>query len=73
MIAARIAETLRAEPGRRKSVRSARTDAINEAKNLLMRRFSIDVAQAFALLVKLAKQQNDSIEAVARELVSGGN
>ena len=38
-----------------------------------MSRFSIDVAQAFALLVKLAKQQNDSIEAVARELVSGGN
>ena len=28
---------------------------------------SIDVAEAFALLVKLAKQQNDSIETVARE------
>lgn len=73
MIAARIAETLTAGQGRGKSVRAARTDAINEAKNLLMSRFSIDVAQAFALLVKLAKQQNDSIEAVARELVSGGN
>lgn len=65
--------TLTAGQGRGKSVRSARTDAINEAKNLLMRRFSIGVAQAFALLVKLAKQQNDSFEAVAREPVSGGN
>lgn len=70
MIAARVAETLTAGRGRRRSARSARTDAINEAKNLLMRRFGIDVAQAFALLVKLAKQQGDSIETVARELVS---
>jgi putative methionine-R-sulfoxide reductase with GAF domain len=50
--------------------RSTHTDTIDQAKTLLMRRFSIDVAQAFALMVKLAKQRNESIEAVARELVS---
>ncbi len=35
-----------------------------------MRDFDVDGAQAYALLVKLAKQQNDSIEAVARQVVA---
>ncbi|MGE2713007.1 GAF and ANTAR domain-containing protein [Mycolicibacterium litorale] len=70
MIAARIAEALTMQERQTLRVPSPRTDVITEAKTLLMRRFSLDVAQAFALLVKLAKQENASIEAVARALVS---
>lgn len=70
-VALRIAEVLRADRSGGKRPTSPRTDVIDQAKDLLMRRFSIDVAQAFAVLVKLAKQQNDSVEAVAREVVNG--
>lgn len=50
--------------------RSPRSTVINQAETLLMRDFDMDGAQAYALLVKLAKQQNDSIEAVARQVVA---
>ncbi|BCI51014.1 transcriptional regulator [Mycolicibacterium litorale] len=73
LIASRISSFLKADRVRTRPVRSSRSDVIAAAKTLLMRRFSIDVAQAFALLVKLAKQENDSIEAVARTLVSGNS
>lgn len=72
-VASQISEALSADRIRSKPARSTRADAIKEAKAMLMRRFSIDVAQAFALLVKLAKQGDKSIEAVARELISGEN
>lgn len=51
---------------------SARRDVINQAKLLLMERFGADVAQAYSLLVAMAKEQHDSIESVARLLVAGG-
>lgn len=70
LIGAHIAERLTAGRGVR-PVASPRTDAINQAKTLLMHRFGIDVAQSYAVLVKLAKQQSESIEAVARQLVAG--
>ncbi|KUI24972.1 response regulator receiver protein [Mycobacterium sp. IS-1742] len=70
-VAARIAEVLTSERSRGLWVSSLHPDVIAEAKALLMRRFSIDVAQSFAMLVKLAKHQHVSIERVARALVSG--
>jgi hypothetical protein len=72
LTADRVAEALTVGRGQPAQASSPAAIAIDEATNLLMRRFGIDVAQAFALLVKLAKQQGDSIETVARELVSGG-
>lgn len=69
LIAAHITETLTAGRGPR-TVTSPRTDAINQAKTMLMERFGIDVAQAYAVLVKLAKQHHESIEATARHLVA---
>ena len=36
----------------------------------LMARHHVDVAQAFSMLVAMAKEQHESIEAVARELVA---
>ncbi|MEV3903459.1 ANTAR domain-containing protein [Mycobacterium sp. NPDC050551] len=51
---------------------SARRDVINQAKLLLMEKFGADVAQAYSLLVAMAKEQHDSIESVARLLVAGG-
>ena len=51
---------------RRPLGRHGRTDVICEAASLLMEQFDLDVAQAVAQLVKVSKQQNDSIEAAAR-------
>ncbi|KUI38120.1 GAF and ANTAR domain-containing protein [Mycobacterium sp. GA-2829] len=70
LIADRIAATLTTRAGDVPR-HPSRHDVIEEAKDLLIRRFSIDVAEAFALLLKLARQQNQSIETVALEVVRG--
>ncbi|MDY6871776.1 MAG: GAF and ANTAR domain-containing protein [Actinomycetota bacterium] len=70
IVAAHVAEAMTAVHRTRSHGRSPRSTVINQAKTLLMRDFDVDVAQAYALLVKLAKQQNDSIEAVARQVVA---
>lgn len=72
LIADRIAEVLttKSDEGPR---HPSRHDVIEEASTLLVRRFSIDVAEAFALLLKLARQQNLSIDEVALEVVRAGS
>uniref|UniRef100_A0A5Q5CAA5 Response regulator receiver and ANTAR domain protein n=1 Tax=Mycobacterium sp. (strain JLS) TaxID=164757 RepID=A0A5Q5CAA5_MYCSJ len=70
IVASHVAEAMTAAYRTRSHGRSPRSTVINQAKTLLMRDFDVDVAQAYALLVKLAKQQNDSIEAVARQVVA---
>ncbi|KUI37394.1 response regulator receiver protein [Mycobacterium sp. IS-1496] len=71
IVASHVAEAMTAAHRPRAHGRSPRSTVINQAKTLLMRDFEVDVAQSFALMVKLAKQQHVSIEAVARALVSG--
>jgi AmiR/NasT family two-component response regulator len=44
-------------------------DVIGQAEAVIRRRFGIDSAAAYALLVKLSWQQERPIEAIARELV----
>ena len=55
---------------RRPFRRYGRADAIHDATSLLMERFNLDGAQAVAQLVKVSKQQNDSIEAAAHLCVA---
>jgi hypothetical protein len=54
--------------------RYGRSEVIHDAATLLMKQFDLDAAQAVAVLVKVSKQQNDSIEAAARLCIgdSGG-
>ena len=61
-----------AGPSRRTLRRYGRADAIHDATSLLMEQFDLDAGQAIARLVRVAKQQNDSIEAVARTCVAAG-
>lgn len=70
LVAAHVAEAMSAAHGRRHPVRSARSRVITEAKAMIMGQSGVDVAQAFAILVKIAKQQNESIESVARQVVA---
>lgn len=70
IVASHVAEAMTAAHRTRSHGRSPRSTVINQAKTLLIRDFDVDVAQAYALLVKLAKQRNDSIEAVARQVVA---
>jgi GAF domain/ANTAR domain len=55
--------------GRPRSLRRCRSDVISSAISLLMTRLNIDGAQAFALLVHISKNEHESIEAVAQQLV----
>jgi ANTAR domain len=55
-----------AGPYRRTLRRYGRADAIYDATSLLMEQFGLDAGQAVARLVRVSKQQNDSIEAAAR-------
>ncbi len=50
--------------------RYGRTEAICEATSLLMEEYHLDAAQAVAQLVKVSKEQNDSLEAAARMCVA---
>lgn len=59
-----------ADRPRRHSRRYGRADVIHDATTLLMEQFDLDAGQAVALLVKVAKQQTDSIEAVARRCIA---
>jgi GAF domain-containing protein len=70
IVASHVAEAMTTAQRPRSHGRSPRSAIINQAKTMLMRDFDVDVAQAYALLVKMAKQQNDSIEAVARQVVA---
>jgi GAF domain/ANTAR domain len=60
-------------PSSRRVLRGSahRSDVIGQAKQWLMHRFDLDVAQAVSLLVQLSKEQHDSLEAVARLLLAG--
>ncbi|TFV57060.1 ANTAR domain-containing protein [Mycobacterium sp. PS03-16] len=69
LVAAHVAEAMNAAH-RRHPVRSARSQIITEAKAMIMAQRDVDVAQAFAILVQMAKQQNESIESVARQVVA---
>lgn len=61
-----------AGPLRRTLRRYGRTEAIHAATTLLTEQYGLDAAQAVAQLVRVSKQQNDSIEAAARMCVSAG-
>jgi hypothetical protein len=54
----------------RQQRRSSRTEVISQANRVLMRRFNLDSGQSFALLVRMAKHRNESIEVVARTLIA---
>ncbi|MGY4646505.1 GAF and ANTAR domain-containing protein [Mycobacterium sp. URHB0021] len=60
-------------PSGRKIVRGSahRSDVVGQAKQRLMHRFDLDVAQAVSVLVQLSTEQHDSLEAVARLLLAG--
>jgi AmiR/NasT family two-component response regulator len=44
-------------------------DIIGRAEMMLRRRYGIDATDAYALLVKVAEQQNRSINSVALEVI----
>jgi hypothetical protein len=67
----RLTQVMRSPSGRRLLRGYAhRSDVIGQAKQWLVRRFDLDVAQAVSLLVQLSKEQHDSIEAVARQVLA---
>lgn len=70
MVAAYVAEALTWERRGRTTSPPARRDVVNDAKLRLMERFGIDVAQALAVLMKIADHQHHSISAVARQLTT---
>jgi hypothetical protein len=65
--AALVVEQRRREKRYRSAL--ANRDTIGQAKGMLMERFKIDSATAFALLARLARDRRESVAAVARRVV----
>jgi len=65
--AALVVEQRRREKRYRSAL--ANRDTIGQAKGMLMERFKIDSATAFALLARLARDRHESVAAVARGIV----
>jgi ANTAR domain len=47
-------------------------DIIGQAENVLSKRFSITIADAYVLLLQLAARQEDSVRSAAEQLVQQG-